>query len=127
MIDVAFSTTAISPPDIEIFMDGTSSVEASFTLLCSVTLPSGITTEPQISWLSSEGDILTSEGDVTVGYQSIIGNPSRLTTYIIQFSPLGTSHAGMYTCLVTLTSPFGTIEVSSARSENITIQRKSQS
>ena len=97
----------------------------SFTLLCSITIPSGITTEPQIAWLSSEGNVLSSEGDVTVGNQPIVGNPSRLTTYIIQFSPLMTSHAGTYTCLVTLTSPFGTIEVSADRSENVSIQRKS--
>lgn len=97
---------------------------SSFTLLCSVTIPHGITTEPQIAWLSPEGNVLTSEGDVTVEHQPIIGNPSRLTTYIMQFNPLLTSHAGTYTCLVTLTSPFGTINVSTARSENVSVQSK---
>ena len=115
---------AISPPDIEIFVEGIPELGSSFTVLCSVTIPHGVTTEPQIVWLSPEGNVLTSEGDVTVGHQPIIGNPSRLTTYIMQFSPLMTSHAGTYTCLVTLTSPFGTIEVSTARSENVSVQSK---
>ncbi len=97
----------------------------SFTLLCSVTIPHGITTEPQLAWLSPDGNVVSSEGEVTVDNQPIIGNPSRLITYIIQFSPLMTSHAGTYTCLVTLISPFGTIEVSATRSENISVQSKS--
>ena len=117
-----FTATAIPQPDIEIYVEGTPDLGASFTLLCSVTIPHGITTEPQIAWLSPEGNVLTSEGGVTVGDQPIIGNPSRLTTYVIQFRPLMTSHAGTYTCLVTLTSPFRTIEVSAARSENVSIQ-----
>lgn len=121
-----FIGTAIPPPDIEIYVEGTPDVGSSFTLLCSVTIPRGVTTEPQIAWLSPEGNVLTSEGDVTVGDQPIIGNPSRLTTYIIQFSPIMISHAGTYTCLVTLTSPFGTIEVSAARSENVSVQSKSR-
>ena len=98
----------------------------SFTLLCSVTIPRGITTEPQVAWLSPDGNVLSSEGEVTVGNQPVIGNPSRLTTYIIQFSPLMTSHAGTYTCSVTLISPFGTIEVSATRSENVSVQGKSR-
>jgi hypothetical protein len=97
---------------------------ASFTLLCSVTIPRGITTEPELAWLSPDGNVVSSEGEVTVDNQPIIGNPSRLTTYIIQFSPLITSHAGIYTCLVTLISPFGTIEVSARRSENVSVQSK---
>ena len=106
-------------------MDGMPYVGVSFTLHCRVTIPRGITTEPQIAWLSPEGNILSSEGDITVGNQPIIGNPSRLTTYTIQFSPLNVSHAGTYTCLVNLTSPFDTIEVSTCRSENVSVQRKS--
>ena len=88
-------------------MEGIPDAGASFSLLCSVTIPRGVTTEPQLAWLSPDGNVLSSEGDVTVGNQPIIGNPSRLTTYNIQFSPLMTSHAGTYTCLVTLISPFG--------------------
>ena len=98
---------------------------ASFSLLCSVTIPRGVTTEPQLAWLSPDGNVLSSEGEVTVGNQPIIGNPSRLTTYIVQFSPLMISHAGTYTCLVTLISPFGTVEVSASRSENVSVQSKS--
>ena len=121
-----FTVTAISPPDIEIYVEGTPDAGTSFTLLCSITIPRGVTTEPQIVWLSPAGNPMSSEGDVTVGNQPIIGNPSRLTTYIIQFSPLMTSHAGIYTCLVTLTSPFGTIEATATRSDNVTVQGMSK-
>ena len=105
-------------------MDGIPDVGRTFALLCSVTIPGGVATEPQIMWLSPEGSMVSSEGEVTVGNQPIIGNPSRLTTYVIQFSPLMTSHAGTYTCQVTLTSPFGTIEVSAIRTENVSIESK---
>lgn len=100
-------------------------VGTSFTLGCRVTIPSGVTTEPQLAWLSPEGNIMSSNGYITVGNQPVIGNPSRLTTYIIQFNPLVVSHAGTYTCLVNLTSPFGTIEVSTSRPENVSVQCKS--
>ena len=35
-----------------------------------------------------------------------------------------TSYAGTYTCQETLTSPFGTIQVSAIRSENVSIESK---
>lgn len=52
----------------------------------------------------------------------MIGNPSRLTTYSIQFSPLLTSHSGMYTCQATISSPYQTIQQSAAITENVSVQ-----
>lgn len=54
----------------------------------------------------------------------MIGNPSRLTTYSVQFSPLLTSHGGTYTCQATIGSPYQTIQQSTARAENVSVQSK---
>lgn len=85
-------------------------------------LPEGLTTAPQVEWISPEGEALTSEGELTVGNQQVIGNPSRLTTYMAQFSPVLTSHAGIYTCLVTVTSVYGTIQESVTSMQNVTVE-----
>ncbi len=105
-------------------MDSTPVAGQTFTLLCTVILPGGLSTEPQITWLSPEESILTSEGALTVGNQPVIGNPSRLITYMIQFSPVSTSHGGTYTCRTTITSPFGTIHQSVSRAQNVTVESK---
>lgn len=114
----------VLPPTISIVEEGVPMAGRTFTLLCRVVLPDGLTTQPQIAWLSPQGNTLTSEGEVTVGNQVVAGNPSRLTTYMVQFSPLLTSHGGMYTCLATLSSPYGTILQSATRTQNITVQSK---
>lgn len=124
MLTIIILHTDIVAPNLNIVEDGESFAGETFALLCKVTLPDGLTTEPQISWLSPEGNILTSEGDVTVGSRPILGNPFRLTTYVIQFSPFLTSHGGTYTCRVTLTSPFGTIEQSVSMAWNISVRSK---
>lgn len=114
----------ILPPSINIIIDGTSTAGQTFTLLCRVILPDGLTTQPQIVWLSPEEDVLTSEGELTVGNQLLIGNPSRVTTYVAQFSPLLTSHGGAYTCQATISSPFGTIRQSVTRVQNVSVLSK---
>ncbi len=103
-------------------MDGDPVAGQTFTLLCRVILPDGLTTEPQIAWLSPEGNTMMSEGELTVGNQLVIGNPSRVTTYMAQFSPLLTSHGGTYTCQATISSPFGTIQQSVSRAQNVSIE-----
>lgn len=105
-------------------MEGDSVAGQTFNLLCRITLPGGLSTEPQIVWLSPEGDILTSEGELTVGNQPVFGNPSRLITYMAQFSPLLTSHGGSYTCQVTVSSPFGTIRRSMSVAQNVSVASK---
>ena len=95
-----------------------------FSLLCRVTTPDGLTSEPQIRWLSPQGNILSTGGELIVGNQPIIGNPSRLTTYSIQFSPLLTSHGGTYTCQATVSSPYQTVQQSTIRTANVSVQSK---
>lgn len=116
--------TDVLPPNINIIVDGMPIAGQAFSLLCRVRVPDGLTMEPQIMWVSPQGNILSSEGGVTVGNQPVIGNPSRLTTYTIQFSPLLTSHGGTYTCQATVNSPYQTIQQSASRTENVSVQSK---
>ena len=97
----------------------------TFSLLCRVTIPDGQTLEPRITWHSPQGNILSSGGELIVGNQPIVGNPSRLTTYSIQFSPLLTSHGGTYACQATVSSPYQTMQQSTARAVNVSVQSKS--
>ena len=111
----------IIAPILNVEVEGDPVAGQAFTLVCRITLPDGLSTEPQISWLSPQGDVLTSEGELTVGSQPVLGNPSRLVTYVTQFSPLLTSHGGTYTCQVTVSSPHGTIQPSSSMAQEVTV------
>lgn len=105
-------------------MEGDSIAGQTLLLLCSVTLPEALSSQPKIAWLSAEGDILISEGVLTVGNQPIIGNPSRLITYALQFSQLLTSHGGIYACQANVSSPFGTIQRSVLMSQTVSVTSK---
>ena len=114
----------ILPPTLTIAVEGSPVAGNVLTMLCRVILPDGLTTEPQIAWLSPEGNVLMSEGELTVGNQPAIGNPSRLITFMIQFSPLLTSHGGNYTCRAIVNSPHGTIQQSVSMAQNVSIASK---
>ena len=121
-INNVYYCTDVFPPTISTFDDGTAVAGQTFTLFCRIVLPEGLVTVPMIEWISPEGEAMTSEGELTVGNQQVIGNPSRLTTYVAQFSPVLTSHAGIYTCQVTVTSAYGTIRESVATMHNVTVE-----
>lgn len=119
-----FFLADVLPPDVNIIASGMSVAGQTFSLLCRVTTPDGLTSEPQIRWLSPQGNVLSSGGELIIGNQPIIGNPSRLTTYSIQFSPLLTSHGGAYTCQATVSSPYQTVQQSTTRTANVSVQSK---
>ena len=112
------------PPDVNIITSGVSIAGQIYSLLCRVTAPEGLTSEPQVRWISPQGNTLSTGGELIVGNQPVIGNPSRLTTYSIQFSPLLTSHGGEYTCQATVSSPYQTVQQSTARTANLSVQSK---
>ena len=129
-LDIAWNSLSlfflvdVLPPDVNIITSGIPAAGQIFSLLCRVTAPNGLTSEPQIRWLSPQGNILSTGGELIVGNQPIIGNPSRLTTYSIQFSPLLTSHGGPYTCQATVSSPYQTVQQSTTRTANVSVQSK---
>lgn len=114
----------ISPPTVSINAEGDSVAGETFTLVCRIVLPVGLSTEPQINWLSPQGDALISEGGVIVGTQPVIGNPSRLISYVLRFSQLLTSHAGPYTCQATVNSPHQTVQRSVSMTHNVSVASK---
>jgi len=92
-----------------------------FTLFCRVVLSEVLVNQPEIVWLSPQGNIVTTSGQVTVGIQELTGNPSRLNTYTIQFNPLMTSNAGNYQCQATIMSPYRTKQRTVSSSHNLTV------
>ena len=117
-------TADILSPAISTFADGTAVAGQAFTLFCRVVLPEGLATRPLVVWFSPEGEVMVSGGELTVGNQQVVGNPSRLTTYMAQFSPVLTSHGGTYTCQATVSSPYGTIQQSVTAEHNVTVESK---
>ena len=94
----------------------------AYTLICRVAVQNGLMSSPQIMWLNPNGQVLSSEGAITVEIQPVIGNPTRLTSYALTFSPVDTSHAGTYTCRATVVSPYWTMMQSASATANITVQ-----
>ena len=116
-------STALQPPDLSIFAsDATITPGEAYTLICRVAVQNGLMSSPQITWLNPNGQVLSSEGAITVEIQPVIGNPTRLTSYALTFSPLHTSHAGTYTCRATVVSRYGTMMQSASATANITVQ-----
>ena len=71
---------------------------------------------PTIQWLySSTGSRVTNDGNITVETQTATGSTTTLT---LSFSPLHTSHGGLYTCQSTIDSPASTV----IATRNMTVQ-----
>ena len=104
------------------FESGTAIAGQAFTLFCRVVLSEDVVRQPEITWLSPQGETLITEDELTVGLQEITGNPSRLTTYMAQFNPVMTSNAGNYICQATVYSPYGTIQRTVTNSHNVTVE-----
>ena len=66
---------------------------SSFTLTCTVTLPTGVSETPIVQW---EGPGLSTTG-------SVVGSGSTYTSQLV-FDPLMVSHGGFYTCSATYTA-----------------------
>ena len=116
-------STALQAPDLSIIAsDGTVTPGEVYTLICRVTVQNGLTSAPRITWLNPNGQVVSSEGAITVAIQPVIGNPTRLTSYALTFSPVHTSHAGTYTCKATVVSPYGTMMQSASATVNVTVQ-----
>lgn len=85
---------------------------APYSLTCSVSLIDGFISQPTILWYNGNNELVES---------STNDNNGSLTLY---FQSLNSTHAGLYTCSVSLTVPQININLNSNVTENITIQSK---
>ena len=109
----------IEPPEVDVTGFGSSVAGTSYTLICSVTLPSGVQLEdsatPTIQWLGLDTSTITPVGPT-------LNSDGVYTSTVILF-PLLETHTGQYICeagysLGSLLSP----QVEDR--ENITVIRK---
>ena len=73
---------------------GSATVGSSYTLTCTVTLPTGVAVTPDVQW---EGPGLS--GDTT---GTVTGSGGTYTSEL-SLNPLSPSHGGNYTCTATFT------------------------
>ena len=85
---------------------------APYSLTCSISLIDGFISQPTILWYNRNNELVES---------STNNNNGSLTLY---FQSLNSTHAGLYTCSVSLTVLQININLNSNVTENITIQSK---
>ena len=95
-----------------------------YTLQCTITVTQGVVGDLEVAWLDQDSQILTSQGEITTSIHPVVGGSSRITTYILQFSPLRTSHGGVYTCQATSISQHQTIRETATHTRFVHVQSK---
>ena len=98
--------------DLSISATGVPNVGEEYNLTCRVNLSAGT---PSIQWQYHNGNEVTTGGDITVGSLETAG--TTVTTLILTFNPLQTSHGGEYICRSVVE---GTVERTTM--ENVTVQ-----
>ena len=73
-----------------------------FTVTCTVMTAAGFQQPPEVEWLDTSRQHITTGGDITV---SDPVHDGTTTTTTLQFSPLRLSHGGEVTCRANVTSP----------------------
>ena len=97
--------------DISISATGVPTAGEEYNLTCHVIVSAGT---PTIQWQYSNGNMVATGGDITVTSGSI-------TTLILTFNPLHTSHGGEYICrsVVQETVERTAIEIVTVQSESV--------
>ena len=110
--------TALNAPVVTVDAVGTPTAGEMLTLTCRVTVVEGLTVQPDVEWVDSGGNAVPSGvNDVTVGNVTISG------TLEMEFSPLHTSHGGMYTCIASINiQSIDVIGLTNNSSENVAAQ-----
>ena len=99
-VTVFVSTPALPPPTVLITTTGTMSPGSSLTLTCEVEVVEGLVVEPVIVWSKSAVSESTSE---LISFNNISVEPMQTdNTLTLQFNPINTSDAGVYTCTATV-------------------------
>lgn len=114
--------TAVSPViSAAINTLGSPVAGSEFTLSCTVSenIP-GLTNQPNATWLTSEGEPVTSSEDITV--TTVQTETTAVTT--LTFNPLRVLHRGVYRCVGTLASPALESPFEVIKEENLVVQGK---
>ena len=86
--------SALSAPTVAVAGSGSATVGSSYTLTCTVTLPTGVAVTPDVQWA---GPGLS--GNTT---WTVTGSGGTYTSEL-PLNPLSPSHGGDYTCTATYT------------------------
>ena len=88
------------------------------SFICTVTLTEGLLHNPRVWWVDSDGQRITSGGDVMVYDPVTAGLTTNLTLF---FDPIRTSDSGTYICMASVLSPAlnGALNSSTNNSVNI--------
>ena len=76
---------------------------------------SGVT----IVWMDSSGGAISPGGAISIDAEISLQTRSTLS-----FTPLQTSHGGVYTCRATISSPFGTIQETDEDVTTVTVKSR---
>ena len=79
---------------------GDNTAGGTYTLVCYVAVSQGSTSQPTITWLDNDVQILAPDSSRTVS--AITSEDSNVYSSTLTFNPLSASHAGIYTCRATV-------------------------
>ena len=111
---------------MEITPEGPSTAGMEHTLTCRVTSAENLFSSPDVVWMYSNGTeesptVIDSEDAITVGQAVTEGS---VTTSILTFNPLRTSHGGMYTCMANISIPEASVAITNDASATVNVQSK---
>jgi len=110
----------IDPPRVTIVANSTQVAGQPHVLMCHVSIISGHS--PVINWLDPDGQILTSNRDITVEDVPVIGAPTTEIQYSLKFHSIHTRHAGVYFCRATVNSFHYTLNTTTTDTQVIFVQ-----
>ncbi len=115
--------TELPRPEVKIDGDTSPATAGSTrTLSCVTSVVEGLVVNPSVVWMYSDGNVVLSGDEITVGSPEVMGNTTTLT---LTFSPLLTSHGGEYVCLASITIKEVSIEdLSSTAAVTVTVNCK---
>ena len=98
----------VPPPTVSVQVNPSStevpSAGSSFSLSCvALELLAGLTGVPETEWIGPDGGVVQSMGGITVG--TPVAGGGTITTQVLTFSSIRTSHAGEYSCRASIESP----------------------
>ncbi len=108
---------APADPVLEVVSTGVSMAGNTFTLTCNVTLPQQLRETPAVVWIGPDGMEI---GNGTV--EGVTVSLSSPLTKVLTFSPLRTSHGGVYTCRASVTIPLAGVSIGSSSQTTVTVQ-----